>query len=99
MPAGTAPFGELSLALARQVVVDEETGRAERQYGTLRGDGLMLPLSGLQLDDRDERIQPGWVVLAGKVAACRCSRWWCTRWTDGSRPRVVPQRGQRSVGG
>lgn len=60
------PLGELQLAVARDVV-DHRTGRAQRMYQRLAGDGIQAPVTGVQAVEDDKTILAGRVVLAGGI--------------------------------
>ncbi len=60
------PTGELQLSVARDTV-DHRSGRAQRMYQRLAGDGIQAPVTGVQPIEDDKTILAGRVVLAGGV--------------------------------
>jgi WD40 repeat protein/serine/threonine protein kinase/regulator of sirC expression with transglutaminase-like and TPR domain len=60
------PLGDLQLSVARDVI-EPRTGRAQRMYQRLAGDGIQAPVTGVQPVDDDKTILAGRVVLAGGI--------------------------------
>ncbi|KAA0212928.1 hypothetical protein EDM80_08785 [bacterium] len=57
------PMGDLQLAVTREVL--DPRGNVARIYQRLSGDGVQAPVTGVALNERDQQIPAGRVVLAG----------------------------------